>query len=359
MDLQSVPGANCFYVSKWLMIFFFVDDIVVLTHKQHADKRHEFEKALFARFEMKALRELTWFLDIRIIRNRNQKKIWLCQNSYIEKMATKFNLLNSKNFAAPLTETPQPFEGESNRQQMYAYQQKVGSLNFAAVTTRPDIVFAVSKLFQYFQNPGPANLRAADHVIAYLYSTKFLVIEFSESYHSNIFSCASDAAYADDISIRRSSMEFLFHLYGESIDWKAFKQPTVTTSSTEAELLAITDTAKQSIWWRRFFKSIEFDTEETLRIECDNIQTLRILTKETMKFEIKLRHVDIHRHWLRQEVQAGRIHTKWVPTAEMAADGLTKVLPRQKHEEFIRQLRLVDITSIISLALNGKTGGVC
>jgi hypothetical protein len=46
---------------------------------------------------------------------------------------------------------------------------------------------------------------------------------------------------------------------------------------------------------------------------------------------------------MRQEVQAKRIQINWIPTAEMPADGLTKALPRQKHENFVRQLGLVDI----------------
>ncbi|KAI0568176.1 hypothetical protein Alg130_12280 [Pyrenophora tritici-repentis] len=48
--------------------------------------------------------------------------------------------------------------------------------------------------------------------------------------------------------------------------------------------------------------------------------------------------------WLRQEVEAGRIHVDWKPTAYMPADGLTKVLPRQKHAQFIKQLGLEDVS---------------
>jgi hypothetical protein len=32
-----------------------------------------------------------------------------------------------------------------------------------------------------------------------------------------------------------------------------------------------------------------------------------------------------------------------MPTAEMVADGFTKVLPAQKHADFIKLLNLVDI----------------
>lgn len=34
---------------------------------------------------------------------------------------------------------------------------------------------------------------------------------------------------------------------------------------------------------------------------------------------------------------------EWVQTAIMAADGFTKILPAQKHAEFVKQLNLVDI----------------
>ena len=68
-----------------------------------------------------------------------------------------------------------------------------------------------------------------------------------------------------------------------------------------------------------------------------------MLTKETPKLQTALKHVDIHQCWLRQEVQAKRIKVEWVPTGDMVADGFTKKLPAQKHEEFIQQLNLVDI----------------
>jgi hypothetical protein len=51
--------------------------------------------------------------------------------------------------------------------------------------------------------------------------------------------------------------------------------------------------------------------------------------------------------WLRQEVDSGRIAVEWKPTTDMPADGFTKLLPRQKHENFISQLGLKDIRHLI------------
>jgi hypothetical protein len=50
---------------------------------------------------------------------------------------------------------------------------------------------------------------------------------------------ASDALYANDISTRYSTKGYIFQLFGSTIDYKCIKQSTITTSTTEAELLAL------------------------------------------------------------------------------------------------------------------------
>ena len=72
------------------------------------------------------------------------------------------------------------------------------------------------------------------------------------------------------------------------------------------------------------------------------------MIKDSPKLVTKLKHIDIHQHWLRQEVANGNINIKWVSTNDMIADGLTKALPGQKHAEFLKQLNLVDIKHLIT-----------
>jgi hypothetical protein len=61
--------------------------------------------------------------------------------------------------------------------------------------------------------------------------------------------------------------------------------------------------------------------------------------------------VDIHQLWLRQEIQAGRLNVDWKPTAYMPADRLTKVVPRQKHAQFIKQLGLEDVSDRLTTTI--------
>jgi hypothetical protein len=66
------------------------------------------------------------------------------------------------------------------------------------------------------------------------------------------------------------------------------------------------------------------------------------------KLMTKLQHINIHQSWLQQEVQKGTVNVKWIPTRAMLADGFTKALPRQKHEEFMKMIRLVHVSKLES-----------
>jgi len=128
-----------------------------------------------------------------------------------------------------------------------------------------------------------------------------MAIEFSASDTRQVFTCASDAAFADDPVTRYSTEGYLFKLFGGPIDWRSTKQKTVTTSSTEAELLALSHAAKEVLWWKRLFEAIRLNSGHKMAIQCDNWQTIRLMTAEFPHLATKLRHVDIQHHWLRQD----------------------------------------------------------
>ncbi|KAJ6110204.1 hypothetical protein N7486_002439 [Penicillium sp. IBT 16267x] len=166
--------------------------------------------------------------------------------------------------------------------------------------------------------------QAINRVISYLYHTRFHALTYRprRSEEDEAVALFSDASFADN-SDRKSSKGYICTIFGGPVDWRAGKQRTVTTSITEAELLAISEAARTISMWKRLFKAIRFDPKHELTIRCDNQQTIRLLTKEAPQLRTKLRYVDIHHHWLRQEVQVGRILIKWTETKDMAADGLT------------------------------------
>jgi len=91
------------------------------------------------------------------------------------------------------------------------------------------------------------------------------------------------------------------------------------------------------------FKQINLNLSIKPILYCDNQQTVGIITKTEDRLNTKLRHVDTHQLWLRQEVEDGNLQVSWMATNQMPADGLTKSLTRQKHSSFVEQLGLTDI----------------
>ncbi|RKF57730.1 hypothetical protein GcM3_186055, partial [Golovinomyces cichoracearum] len=106
------------------------------------------------------------------------------------------------------------------------------------------------------------------------------------------------------------------------------------------ELLVLSSIVSSCYWWQRLFSSIHFETGLTSTIYCDNKQSVRIANADLQFLETKLRHVDIHQLWIRQETENGHMIVKWIPTSQQKADGLTKLLPRQLFEVFKTQLGL-------------------
>ena len=69
------------------------------------------------------------------------------------------------------------------------------------------------------------------------------------------------------------------------------------TSLTEAELLALLQTVKESIYMSHLLKVLSLELDEPLAIECDNYQIIKLLA-ESAKLQMKLKHVDIYSYWL-------------------------------------------------------------
>ena len=279
---------------------------------------------------------------MRIIRDwaarKLWRKLWLCQDSYLEKIAHRYHLGDRKPAPTPLStfnDTLTKYDGKASAQDVHLYQQKVGSIQYATSITRPDAVRAARILAEHLLNPSPSHMDAADRVISYLYGTRLNIRQTEITLNSQ-------ATPPED---RKSSEGYLFKLFGGAVDWRATKQKTVTTSTTETELLAISNAARETFWWTLFFRDVglEFDSTKPT-IFCDNSQTVGLIQKEEPDLKTRLRHVDIHHHWVRQK---NHIQLQWIPTSQMPADGLTKPLPRQKHTQFVEMLGLININSRI------------
>ncbi len=138
-------------------------------------------------------------------------------------------------------------------------------------------------------------------------------------------------------------------LFGREVALRANEKDIVTTLSNEDELLAISQTAKETIYPSRLMQALNLVILEAHTIECDNAYKIRLVVDKSMKLRTKRQHVDIYLHWLRQKVQRGSIYICWVPTKEMVADGLTKSLSSaQKYDFFVRMTGIEDRKDLLA-----------
>jgi hypothetical protein len=94
-------------------------------------------------------------------------------------------------------------------------------------------------------NPSLAYYKAANRALIYLYNIRQLFLRFGGQDNLVV---ASDAFFADNSIDRKSSQAFAMKLFGGLIGWRANKQDTVITSTIKAELLALAQATKESIY---------------------------------------------------------------------------------------------------------------
>lgn len=144
------PDEPCILINNetQLILFLYVDDLLIIAQPEYLQQVNEFKAAVHSKYGIKDLGEAISFLNIRILRDIKAKKLWICQDGYIDKLCVKFGIDQSMRTATPLTSSyrPQPFEGQATIQQITEMQEKVGSILYATVVSRPDVSYAASQL---------------------------------------------------------------------------------------------------------------------------------------------------------------------------------------------------------------------
>jgi hypothetical protein len=300
------------------------------------------------------------YLGIRIVRDRERRKIWLSQKPLILELLTTHNLLDAKTSSVPLhvdlASPPKPAPNAlpeiADSEIKVHYQRIVGSLLYLAVCTRPDIAFTAIALGQYNSNPTRAHLLAAKGVLRYLLGTLDFALEYN--FERDPISVAGqllvadncafmDADWASDATTRRSVSGYTFFLWKALVSWSAVRQRTVALSSTEAEYMSIAHAMREAIWVRLFTTILSLPIPSPLPLLCDNQSALNIAGSEAINSRSK--HIDVRHHFVREHLSSGSFATQWIPTGDMTADIMTKALKAPLHEKHCKALGLVRVPS--------------
>ena len=141
----------------------------------------------------------------------------------------------------------------------------------------------------------------------------------------------SDADWAGDTNDRKSTSGYLFTLSGGAVTWKSKKQSCVALSTAEAEYVALSSAAQESVWLRQLTSDLGSPPKAQMTLFEDNQSAIAM--SKNPQFHGRTKHVEIKHHFIREQVNEGNVKLEYCPSEEQTADMFTKGL---SHEQFCR-----------------------
>ena len=111
-----------------------------------------------------------------------------------------------------------------------------------------------------------------------------------------------------------------------SIHWTK-KQHTMSRSSAEAEYRSMATTTCELKWLKGLLSTLGVMHSNPMHLYCDSQTALHIAAN--LVFHERTKHIEVDCHFVRDEIQNGAIHTKYVHTSMQLADIFTKALGKR------------------------------
>jgi len=331
-----------------MMIALYVDDMLLAAKTM--SQINWIKTKLSEQFDMKDLGEAKLCLGLELSRDRKARKLWLTQQSYMEKIVERFGMNNSKPVATPMEEPNKleqrlEFHSVSDEDAKgVPYREAIGSLMYLMIGSRPDIAYAVGKLARFCENPKMKHWIAVKRVLRYVKGTSKMGLCYNGLNPEKVVGY-TDSDWAGDVSDRKSTSAYVFMMAGAAVTWSSTKQTIIATSSCEAEYVAMSATSKEAIWLTRLLKDFPVKNylEKGMIVRADSQSAMKLAANESINRRNK--HIDITYHFVREVTSNGQVTLTYVPTSNMIADMLTKPLGRVKFEK---------LRSMIGLQIQGE-----
>ncbi|GAA0162317.1 transmembrane signal receptor [Lithospermum erythrorhizon] len=182
------PYDSCVYYNKvkdesFIYLVLYVDDMLLgVVNKSDIQK---LKGLLSAKFDMKDLGTAKKILGMEIYRDRSQRKLFLSQKGYIEKILSRFGMAFAKPIDTPSASNAHlsvEFAPKSSEEKEYMsyvpYVSAVGSLMYAMVCTRLDLAHTVSVVSRFMEEPRKEHWQAVKRIFRYLRGTSDVSLSY-------------------------------------------------------------------------------------------------------------------------------------------------------------------------------------
>lgn len=334
---------SCLYSYRngdtFLMLTVHVDDQLIAGNDRSAIDA--FKRKLNDEFECTDHGAVSYFLGFNVMRDVENRKLWISQEHYLESVLAKFDMTNAGTQKTPLPATFKavPATDEEHEQVKHLpYRAIVGSIMYAATISRPDLAFPANLLARYLSKWSAAHMSAAKHLLRYIRGTSDLCLLYDAESSTRIIQGHCDADWGSCVDTRRSTTGYTFGTFGGLASWKSRRQSTVALSTMEAELMAGCDAVKQAAWLRLLLGDLQMLGKEPITIFNDNQSTIAAASNPGQHDRSK--HIGIRGNYVRDNVKDGQVRFEYVSTEDNQADLLTKALSKDKTDRFCQSMGL-------------------
>jgi hypothetical protein len=218
------------------------------------------------------------------------------------------------------------------------FSKMVGALLYLAVTTRPDISYAVMALTKKMQSPTNDEIVQVKRIMRYLKGTIDQGLFYSKNETTTLeLQAYSDADWADDRTNGRSHTGMAIMMGNCVISWMAKQQPIVAQSTSEAEFIAANEVGREVVWLRLLLEELGAPQKGPTDLFVDN-QTAVAMANVSGTNHTRRKHIMVKYFWLREKVDDGTLAVSWVPTDHQQADIFTKPLVEDKFIDLKEKL---------------------
>ena len=346
----------------------YVDDLFILSsHQDEYSIYHQLTSSLEESWEIEDEGEAADLLSVEL--TRSDGYVTLRQTAYIERLLATYapdgvpifgdqsNSLKAHSVGRTpaaddlptliLAAVEQKAE-DIDPKLLKAYQSLVGALLYCAVNTRPDVAYSVGLLCRAMGKPTSDTYAAALRVLYYLYHHRSVGLRYGTS--DLDLSGMSDSDWA----VRHSTTGFIFQYGQAAISWGSKKQASVALSSCEAEIMALSEAAKEAAYLADFIDELGYPAASTVRLATDN-KGARDLSYNPEHHE-KVKHIERRHFYIRELVEEQRLVVPYVATADNMADFFTKVQPSATFYSMRNQI--MNVPSDDALAARGRAHGL-
>lgn len=329
----------CLYYKKNkdlpVYILLFVDDLLICCRDYKIID--DIKSKLSDRFKMKDLGKVKNYIGIVIEYNYEQDNILtLSQEHYIESLAKRYNIENSKLYKTPMEINLKLEKTELNED--VKYRNLIGALLYVSSGTRSDISFCVNYLSRFQNCCDETHYKYALRVLKYLYLTKNLKLKYYKNKDADILDCFVDSDWAGDIIDRKSTTGYIIRLFGNVILWKSKKQNCVTKSSTFAEYIALSEAVTEIKFLICLINDVFTQICKPVKIYEDNSGAVAIA--KYGNFTKNSKHIEVQYHFIHESVKENLIEVLKIESEKNCADILTKSLGNNKFIKFREMLNI-------------------